>query len=203
MSKVREQFERMGLGRGEELAFEQEGDLQPFVIFTQLKEGGPHVYAGWVDAADEQMALDFGCEHYGQDQACTNIWAIPRQFIAGMRMNLEAAKEAVPEREYILFTQKEAGDQHLEGPRVRATSAHEALQTAPEAIDNHAELHNVWAVPAEEIISTPPGAMIWRETDQTYRLARGYSKGVKEKWTQIRKRQDLETYEKDDLKETF
>jgi hypothetical protein len=45
--------------------------------------------------------------------------------------------------------------------------------------------------------------MIWRETDQTYRLARGYSKGVKEKWTQIRKRQDLETYEKDDLKETF
>ena len=40
-------------------------------------------------------------------------------------------------------------------------------------------------------------------TDQTYRLARGYAKAVREKWETLRTQRDLETYEKDDLKETF
>ena len=55
-----------------DLAFPAEGDLAPYVIFTQLKEGGPHIYAGWLDAADDAMALQFAKEHYGQDQVCVS-----------------------------------------------------------------------------------------------------------------------------------
>jgi hypothetical protein len=45
--------------------------------------------------------------------------------------------------------------------------------------------------------------VIWRTTDQSYRLARGYSKDVREKWKQFRGDDDLTEYEKDDLKEAF
>jgi len=45
--------------------------------------------------------------------------------------------------------------------------------------------------------------VIWRFSDQTYRMARGYSKDVREKWTKFRDEGALHEYEKDDLKEAF
>lgn len=199
MSKIRHHVPE----KDSDIDFAPEGDLQPFVIFTQLKDGTPHIYAGWVDAPDATMALTLACEHYGQDQPCTNIWAIPRQFIAGMRLNIEASKEPVPQRAYQLFTQKEAGDQHISDVTVDATSAAEALEMAEDVIPDHDSYHNVWAVPVDEIHATKPGEMIWRNTDQGYRLARGYSKGVREKWEQLRDAKSLEDYEKDNLTEMF
>ena len=58
-----------------------DGDLTAFVVFTQAKRGDPHVYAGWLDAADPVMALKFAREHYGQDQQCVNIWVVPREAV--------------------------------------------------------------------------------------------------------------------------
>ena len=45
--------------------------------------------------------------------------------------------------------------------------------------------------------------MIWRHTSQDYRMARGYSAAVREKWQTIRAERDLREYEKDDLREMF
>ncbi|MCA9290482.1 MAG: hypothetical protein KDA25_05100, partial [Phycisphaerales bacterium] len=105
-----------------------EGDLRGYVVFTQLRAGGPFIYAGWLDAADDEMALVFAKEHYGQDQKCTHIWAAPRERIGGLRENADAAHEAVgADRAYQIFTQAAAGDAYQSSERVTATSAASAI----------------------------------------------------------------------------
>ncbi len=199
MSKLRQDVP-MATG---DLASEPERDLVPFVIFTQLKAGGPYVYAGWLDAADDEMALCFAREHYGQDQKCTAIWAAPREFVAGMRINAQASTEEVPRRPYQIFIQKEAGDQHVSDCIVEATCAQKALDDARAQGPGAPTMHNLWAVPCTAIIATDEDDLIWRHTDQSYRLARGYSRAVREKWEKIRSDRDLTEYEKDDLQATF
>ena len=61
----------------------------------------------------------------------------------------------------------------------------------------------VWVVPVDRIATTGDHELIWRYTDQTYRLARGYSKEVRAKWEKVRERNALAEYEKDDLQESF
>lgn len=199
MSKIREQFETHTC----DLETPAEGDMGAYVIFTQRSESAPHIYAGWLDAADGDMALQFACEHYGQDEQCINIWAAPREYVGGLRINLDAQTEIVPEREYQLFGQAEAGDQHISGPTVRASCAAEAITLAPTVLPGAENMHNVWAIPTSELFSTPADEVIWRYTDQSYRLARGYSKAVRDKWQRIRSNPDLTEYERDDLKEVF
>lgn len=58
-----------------------EGDLRAYEVFVQLERGKPHSYAGSVDAADDAMAMLFAREHYGRDQACVQIWVVPRSAI--------------------------------------------------------------------------------------------------------------------------
>ena len=46
--------------------------------------------------------------------------------------------------------------------------------------------------------------MIWRETtDQNYRLAKGYSRVVRQKWDAIRAKEAVDTYQEEDLKDTY
>jgi 1,2-phenylacetyl-CoA epoxidase PaaB subunit len=186
-----------------DLPFSPEGDLTPYVIFTQLKEGGPHIYAGWLDAADDAMALQFAKEHYGQDQECVNILAIPRDAIAGTEAEHPTSSEEGPKRTFRVFTQKAAGDQHFSAIAVEAKNSEEALTAARSKLDNADALHSIWVVPQDRIAVTAEGDLIWRYTDQNYRFARGYSKGVRAKWEKIRAADPLAEYEKDDLKETF
>tara|TARA_Y100001970_G_C14072012_1_gene769968 strand:+ start:169 stop:561 length:393 start_codon:yes stop_codon:yes gene_type:complete len=56
-------------------------DMKSWVVFTQKKRGAPHIYAGWLNACDEEMALDFAREHYGQDEQCFNIWVIEKKHV--------------------------------------------------------------------------------------------------------------------------
>ena len=58
-----------------------EGDLRAYEVFIQLERGKPHSYAGSVDAVDDAMAMLFAREHYGRDQACVQIWVVPRSAI--------------------------------------------------------------------------------------------------------------------------
>ncbi|HEX9813602.1 MAG TPA: hypothetical protein VGB31_01495 [Myxococcota bacterium] len=200
MSKLRQ---NVAMETGE-LAAPEEGDLRGFVIFTQLRTDGPFIYAGWLDAPDPEMALVLAKEHYGRDQECTAIWAAPREFVGGLRENAETATEEVASpREYRIFTQHEAGDQYVSSILVTETSAANAIERAKREIPGASELNHFWAIPCAEIASTERGEVIWRSTDQTYRLARGYSKDVREKWEKIRADRDIREYEKDDLKETF
>ncbi|MBW7904639.1 MAG: 1,2-phenylacetyl-CoA epoxidase subunit B [Phycisphaerae bacterium] len=89
--KIVEGVRVLGLSRirqaGGERQYEPElpaaaaGDLKPYEVFVQLERGKPHVHAGSVDAADDEMALLFAREHYGRDQSCVQVWVVPRAAI--------------------------------------------------------------------------------------------------------------------------
>ena len=199
MSKLRQNIE---ISEGD-LESPAEGDFAPYVIFMQLTEGGPHVYAGWVDAVDDRMALQFGREHYGQDQKCVGLWAIPRPAISGTGREYPTSNEDGPRRTFEVFTQKRSCDQHIGAGSVEAANSEAALRAAQQELTGDDIPHRIWVVPRDRIAATDKGDVIWRLTDQDYRMARGYASDVREKWETIRARRDQEEYEKDDLKEMF
>lgn len=201
MSKIREQIETSSSDTP--IDAEPLGDLKPYVIFTQLKDGGPHIYAGWLEAADDEMAVLLAKEHYGQDQECVNIWAIERPNIASSDGLYALDDDAAKSRTWIAFTQKKAGDLFLEAGEVEAETAAAAIDAARSAKPQAKKAHCVWVVSKNDVVSTRSDEVIWRYTDQTYRLARGYTKEVKEKWQRFRAEDALREYEKEDLKEEF
>ena len=196
MSKLRQD---VALVEGE-LETPVEGDLASYVIFTQLTDNGPHIYAGWLDAADDGMAIQFACEHYGQDQECVGVWAIPRDAIAGTEAQYAPGPDDGSTRPFEVFVQAKAGDLYKSAGSVEATGSESALDTARQS---HGNANGIWVVPRDRITATREGDMIWRYTSQDYRMARGYSAAVREKWQTIRAERDLREYEKDDLREMF
>jgi 1,2-phenylacetyl-CoA epoxidase PaaB subunit len=196
MSKIREQF---AAPPPTPLAVEPTGDLKPYVIFTQLRANGPYIYAGWLEAADDDMAMAFAKEHYGQDQECVNIQAIRREDITSSD-GLYTGSAA--NGSYSVFTQKKAGDLWLSAGTVDEATPQAAIETARKVIKQAAAAHAIWVVPVDRIISTH-GDLIWRHTDQSYRLARGYGREVRAKWIAFRDEKKLAEYEKDDLAEAF
>lgn len=216
MSKIREQFVAPPQSP---LEVSPTGDLRPFVIFTQLRKGGPHIYAGWLEAADAGMAMDFAKEHYGQDQECVGIWAIERTHVtssdglytaspnlssAGATFSHSQESENVSGRTaFAMFTQKKAGDLFLEAGVIEADSPQRAIDEAKKSNRMAQNAHCVWAVATPHILTTADDELIWRFTDQSYRLARGYGREVRAKWIAFRDEKKLAEYEKDDLAEAF
>ncbi|MCI0674433.1 MAG: hypothetical protein L0Y42_01505 [Phycisphaerales bacterium] len=229
MSKIREQFESPP---PTPLEVQATGDLKPYVIFTQLKVNGPYIYAGWLEAADDGMAMEFAKEHYGQDQECVNVIAIRRGDItssdglypplplgegSGVRAGSAPATqtgreptERTPSPQpspkgrgsFAVFTQKRAGDLWLSAGTVDAAKPQAAIDAAREKIKQAKAAHAIWVVRADQLISTH-GDLIWRYTDQSYRLARGYGREVRAKWIAFRDEKQLAEYERDDLQESF
>lgn len=183
-----------------EIATPSEGDLAPYAVFTQFTRGQPHVYAGWLDAPDDRMAMTFAREHYGRDQECVSLWAVRRSAIAGTEKELPPSRQEGPRRAFEVFLQKARGDAHAWAGSVEAASSAEALDAARRA---HPGAMGAWVAPRQAIVATGRDEVVWRLTDQTYRLARGYSASVREKWEKIRAERDLREYEKEDLKEAF
>ncbi|MCZ6836519.1 MAG: hypothetical protein O7G85_12155 [Planctomycetota bacterium] len=189
--------------KSEDLDFKPTGDLVAFVTFTQRKEGTKYVIAGSIDAPDKTMAIIYAKEHYGQDQECVSLWLFPKKAIAGTHADHPTSNEEGPVRGFTIFSQKQSGDLHIEAGSVEACHSEEALAKAKTQLENAANLHSIWVVDAEYISSTEEGEMIWRNTDQTYRLARGYSKAVRTKWEAIRAAREVDEYQAEDLKESF
>ena len=179
-----------------------EGDLPSYVIFTQLTDNGPHIYAGWLEAVDDLMAIKFACEHYGQDQKCVGVWAIPRDAITGTEARYAPGPDTGSTRPFDVFVQAKAGDLYKSVGSVEATGGETALDAAQRQHGGD-QANSIWVVPRDRITSTGDGDMIWRYTSQDYRMARGYSAAVREKWQTIRAERDLQEYEKDDLREMF
>ena len=197
MSKIREQFQKPP---DTPLAAQPTGDLKPYVIFTQLKNSGPHIYAGWLEAADDDMAMAFAREHYGQDQECVNIQAISREHITSSDGLYSSTHSATGT--FMVFTQKRAGDLWIGAGTVDAAKPQAAIDATRTSIKSAKVAHAVWVVPTDRIISTH-GDLIWRYTDQSYRMARGYGREVRAKWIAFRDEKQLAEYEKDDLQEAF
>jgi 1,2-phenylacetyl-CoA epoxidase PaaB subunit len=85
----------------------------------------------------------------------------------------------------------------LEAPHPQA-----AIDAARKSIKQATNAHAVWVAPADRILSTHE-ELIWRHTDQSYRLARGYGREVRAKWIAFRDEKQLAEYERDDLQEAF
>ncbi|MHC4989603.1 MAG: hypothetical protein ACYTGC_01365 [Planctomycetota bacterium] len=198
MSKVRE---HVPLFSGD-LEAPPEGDLRAYVVFTRLKPDGPYFYAGWLDAADDVMALQFSREHYGQDQVCCGIWCVPKKAIAGTDGQYPPQDDEGPERSFRVFHEKRHQG-HVSGDTVLATSSVAAIEKARTIHADDEETTSIWVVPETAIAATDPGDLIWRHCDQSYRLARGYAKDVRAKWEKVREERALREYEKDDLHEAF
>ncbi len=175
-------------------------DLASYVVFTQLTDSGPYIYAGWLDAVDDGMAIQFACEHYGQDQECVNVLVIPRTAIAGTEARYAPGADDGSRRPFDVFVQQKTGGLYKSAGGVEATGSESALDAARQ---QHGGASSIWVVPRDRITATREGDMIWRHTSQDYRMARGYSATVREKWQKIRAERDLQEYEKDDLREMF
>ena len=232
MSKIREQFQAPP---ATPLEVSPTGDLRPYVIFTQLKAKGPYIYAGWLEAADDAMAIEFAKEHYGQDQECVNVMAIRRENITSSdglygspslegggprNLGVGGARAAQPASgsfgdsthpptpslegrgEFQVFTQKKAGDLWITWETIEAATPQAAIDASRKTMKQAANAHAIWVVEVPNILSTHDD-LIWRYTDQSYRLARGYGRDVRAKWIAIRDEKQLAEYEKDDLQEAF
>jgi ring-1,2-phenylacetyl-CoA epoxidase subunit PaaB len=105
---------------------------------------------------------------------------------------------------YEVFIQLNRGDQHKHAGSVDAPDAELALQFAREHYGQDQPCVNMWVIPRSAIASVDQEhTMIWRSTDQSYRLARGYSRDVRQKWEAVRAAADVDQYQSEDLKQTF
>jgi phenylacetate-CoA oxygenase PaaH subunit len=101
-----------------------------------------------------------------------------------------------------VFVQLQRGKPHTHAGTVDAVDAAMALQYAREHYGRDQPCVHIWVCPRDAIVGTNYDTdVIWRSTDQSYRLARGYQ--VRKKWEQFRAKKDIEEYEKGDLKESF
>ena len=164
-------------------------------VFTQKKETDAHIHAGSLSAPNALMAANFAREHYGQDQVCHSMWI-------GLRDDFKSKN--VSDDVYELFVQWNAGDRHVHIGQVKATSGKDAKAMCKNELVGEKEFYSIWAIPHNSMRSIDGEEdMIWRSTDQSYRLAKGYSKIVRQKWDAIRTSKDVDDYQKEDLKDTF
>jgi 1,2-phenylacetyl-CoA epoxidase PaaB subunit len=101
-----------------------------------------------------------------------------------------------------VFTQKRAGDLWLSAGTIDAANPQAAIDVARQSIKQATSAHAIWVVAEDAILSTHHD-LIWRHTDQSYRLARGYGREVRAKWIAFRDVSKLAEYEKDDLQDAF
>lgn len=174
-----------------------------YVVFTKKRDDLPHKFAGFINAPDDVLGLAYAREHYGQDEECVSIWLIPTEHIGGRSISFRADSSSRETRPFEVFVQANEGGVHLHQGQVHAASADEALKCAGDTIDGASAGHSVWAIDRATIVATEPDDLIWRHVSQDYRLARGYSRDVREKWERIRAVEDVDRYQAEDLKETF
>jgi ring-1,2-phenylacetyl-CoA epoxidase subunit PaaB len=105
-------------------------------------------------------------------------------------------------RPYEVFIQLQRGKAHVHAGTVDAIDAAMAMQFAREHYGRDQPCVHIWVVPRDAMIGTDYDKdLLWRTTDQSYRLARGYQ--VHNRWQKIRSKKAVEEYEKEDLKEAF
>lgn len=204
MSKLRDQFESLyDVGSGDIEG--EERDQRGYVVFTRLKPSHPWRSAGWLRACDDDEAVYFAREHYGRDQMVDDVIAIFDGVLAGTDLTWDIPTgDDGDARPFMIFTQKTAGDVYVGQDAVEATSLATAIDAAKAAAaESGTEPNAIWAVDAANVLHRGENQMLWRHLDQTYRLARGYTAIVREKWDRIRDAEALAEYRKSDLTKEF
>ncbi len=105
-------------------------------------------------------------------------------------------------RPFEVFIQLVRGKPHVHAGTVDAVDAEMALQFAREHYGQDQACVHIWVVPRSAMLGTDyDHDVIWRSTDRSYKLARGYQ--VHNRWLEFRSNKDVKEYEKEDLKESF
>lgn len=103
---------------------------------------------------------------------------------------------------YEVFIQVERGKPHAHAGSVDAADDQMALMFAREHYGRDQECAQIWVVPRSAIVRTDYDKdLVFRLTDQSYRLARGYPVG--EKWRRFRDATEVRDYQREDIKEHF
>jgi 1,2-phenylacetyl-CoA epoxidase PaaB subunit len=180
---------------GELSSSEVEG-FQVWEVFTQKKDGDIHLHTGSLSAPDVALAKMFAREHYGQDQICVSLWVGERDSFKSLGGDKET---------YEVFVQKDAGSRHEHAGNVDAINGKDAREKCKEQFIKDNAFCTIWACPLSKLSKIESSIdMIWRETtDQSYRLAKGYSKVVRQKWEALRATKAVDKYQSEDLEDTF
>ncbi|MCP4759415.1 MAG: hypothetical protein GY894_01120 [Planctomycetes bacterium] len=202
MSKVRQQ----------ELTFshdlpEPTPDSKHWVIYTRKRDGAPYKWAGYVDAPDVALALQFAREHYGLDEACIGIIAHQHEDASDGEYSLEPLQptDAAGDdgQAWTAFTLERRGGNHQTAGTVNALDAETAIERATAAFAGP-KVRSIRVVPSNCIHETTESELtIWRTHDMTYKLAKGYAKDVRAKWSRFRDEKTYEQYRKDDIAKHF
>ena len=178
-----------------DLSFPEVDSFPIWEVFTQKRPTKEHVHAGSLSAPDASLAQQFAREHYGQDQACISLWVGTRSdFLA-----VDGKQDT-----YELFVQWESGDRHIHIGTVEASNGQDAKSKCESQFLDDKPFFSVWSISASDLtVIDEKDNLIWRTTDQTYRLASGYSRVVRKKWDAIREAEAVDAYQEEDLKDTF
>jgi len=178
-----------------DLTFPEVDGFPIWEVFTQKKKSDMHIHAGSLSAPDASFAQQFAREHYGQDQECASLWVCLRSAFVTDRGKADS---------YEVFVQWKSGDRYVHVGSVQASSGTDAKAKGIEAFAGKRSTCSIWTCPFSELTRIDGETeMIWRTTDQQYRLARGYSKVVRKKWEALRSKKMVDTYQDEDLKETY
>jgi ring-1,2-phenylacetyl-CoA epoxidase subunit PaaB len=178
-----------------DLSFPEVDSFPIWEVFTQKRPTKEHVHAGSLSAPDASLAQQFAREHYGQDQVCISLWVGTRSdFLA-----VDGKQDT-----YELFVQWESGDRHIHIGTVEASNGQDAKSKCESQFLDDKPFFSVWSISASDLtVIDEKDNLIWRTTDQTYRLASGYSRVVRKKWDAIREAEAVDAYQEEDLKDTF
>jgi len=119
----------------------------------------------------------------------------------------EGDLESAPEpdfKAYEVFIQLTRGQPHVHAGTVDAVDDKMALEFARKHYGRDQECVHLWVAPRDAMIGTSYETdIIWPLTSQDYRLARGYAADVRRKWEQFRSREEVDRYQREDIKQTF
>lgn len=178
-----------------DLSFPEVDGFPIWEVFTQKRLTKEHVHAGSLSAPDASLAQQFAREHYGQDQICVSLWVGTRSdFLA-----VDGKQDM-----YELFVQWESGDRHIHIGTAEASNGQDAKSKCESQFLDSKPFFSVWSIGSSDLTTIDEkDNLIWRTTDQTYRLASGYSRVVRKKWDAIREAEAVDAYQEEDLKDTF
>ncbi len=182
-------------------------DTKHWVVYTRKRDGAPFKWAGYVDAPDHELALQFAREHYGLDEACVGIICHEHEAATDGAYGLEPltpGSDAGDDGDvWTVFTLLRRGGNHQTAGTVQAPDAATAIGRATTAFAD-GKIRSIRVVPSDRVHETTEDELIiWRTHDMTYKLAKGYAKDVRAKWSQFRDDQTYEQYRKEDIAKHF
>ena len=151
---------------------EGKADDRNWVVYTRKKEGAPYRWAGYLDAVDEGLAMQYARDHYGLDEACAGILLHQHEALLDSEYGIDAIPggndTGTDGESWLVLTQRRRGMIHVSVGTVQATDAPTAIARARTAFTD-GKITNVRVVRMADCIEACPDTLaLWREHDMNY-----------------------------------